>query len=92
MVFGAGFVSSDYAECSLEKKNKNIVISGRYSEKYQSKIPFFLSGGINKSNCEMLKKLNFKQLYAIDLNSGFEKKPGLKDISLLKKFIEDVRN
>ena len=61
-------------------------------EKYQSKIPFFLSGGINKSNCEMLKKLNFKQLYAIDLNSGFEKKPGLKDISLLKKFIEYVRN
>ena len=38
LVFGASFVSSDYAECSLEKKNKNIVISGRYSEKYQSKI------------------------------------------------------
>ena len=38
MVFGTGFISSDYAECILEKKGKNIVISGKYSKKYQSKI------------------------------------------------------
>ncbi|MFK7770795.1 MAG: phosphoribosylanthranilate isomerase [Saprospiraceae bacterium] len=59
---------------------------------YQGEIPFFLSGGINSSHVDILKKLEINQLHAIDLNSGFEKEPALKDISLLKKFIEDVRN
>ncbi|MFK8009376.1 MAG: phosphoribosylanthranilate isomerase [Saprospiraceae bacterium] len=61
-------------------------------KKYQGKTPFFLSGGINSTHDNILKGLKVKQLYAIDLNSGFEKEPALKDISLLKKFIEDVRN
>ena len=57
---------------------------------YQGETPFFLSGGINSSHNNILKGLNFKQLYAVDLNSGFEIKPALKDISLLKKFVKDV--
>ena len=61
-------------------------------ENYQGDIPFFLSGGINAQHAEIIKSLNLKQLYAIDLNSGFEIEPALKDISLLKKFIEDVKN
>lgn len=59
---------------------------------YKGEIPFFLSGGINIIHVEMLKELNIRHLHSIDLNSGFEKEPALKDISLLKKFIEDVRN
>lgn len=64
----------------------------RVLKKYGGETPFFLSGGINSSHVNILKELKFKQLHAIDLNSGFEKEPALKDISLLKKFIEDVRN
>ena len=61
-------------------------------KKYKGEIPFFLSGGINSSHVDILKRLKINQLHAIDLNSGFETEPALKDISLLKKFIEDVRN
>ncbi|MFT6319546.1 MAG: phosphoribosylanthranilate isomerase [Granulosicoccus sp.] len=61
-------------------------------ENYQGETPFFLSGGIDSRHNNILKKLNIKQLHAIDLNSGFEIEPALKDILLLKKFIEDVRN
>jgi len=61
-------------------------------ENYQGGIPFFLSGGIDSTHNNILKNLNIKQLHAIDLNSGFEIEPALKDILLLKKFIEDVRN
>ena len=57
---------------------------------YKGEIPFFLSGGINHTHEKIIKGLKIKQLYAIDLNSGFEIKPALKDISLLKKFVEDV--
>lgn len=59
---------------------------------YKGETPFFLSGGINNTHKNILKKLDVSQLHAIDLNSGFEIEPALKDISLLKKFIEDVRN
>ncbi len=61
-------------------------------EKYEGEIPFFLSGGIKSTHVDILKELKIKQLHAIDLNSGFETEPALKDISLLKKFIEDVRS
>ena len=61
-------------------------------ENYHGDTPFFLSGGINAEHTETIKSLNLKRLYAIDLNSGFEIEPALKDISLLKKFIEDVKN
>ena len=59
---------------------------------YKGETPFFLSGGINNTHKNMLKGLNINLLYAIDLNSGFEIEPALKDISLLKKFIKDVRS
>jgi len=34
MIFGAGFISSDYAECNIETKNKKITISGKFSKEY----------------------------------------------------------
>lgn len=53
--------------------------------KFQQEKPYFLSGGIG---IEALKKI--KQLpvlpYALDVNSKFEIKPGLKNIDTLKLF------
>lgn len=54
---------------------------------YKEGIPFFLSGGISDSDIDIIKKLSFSKLYALDLNSKFEIEPGLKDIEKLKKFI-----
>lgn len=59
---------------------------------YHGQLPFILSGGINIDHAEKIKSLKINKLYAIDLNSGFEIKPALKNISLLKKFIKDVRS
>lgn len=53
---------------------------------YQLEVPFFLSGGIGPGSVEALKELEYKQLYAIDVNSKFELAPGLKDIGLLTTF------
>ncbi len=58
---------------------------------YKGSKPFFLSGGIQPSDIEAIKNLKIPNLYAIDLNSGFETAPGLKDISKLQEFIEAVR-
>lgn len=58
-------------------------------ENYPCKIPFFLSGGISGENMYELNKIAHPYLHAIDLNSKFEKKPGLKDIHQLKSQIFD---
>lgn len=56
---------------------------------YHRKIPFFLSGGINNNDIEIIKQFKNPQLYGIDLNSQFEIKPGLKDINKLQLFISN---
>jgi phosphoribosylanthranilate isomerase len=41
-------------------------------DKYTSKKPFFLSGGIRPEDVERIRQLKHPGLYGIDLNSGFE--------------------
>lgn len=53
-------------------------------EQYDNEIPLILSGGLNPQNIENARQLSFLNLYALDLNSGFEIEPGLKDIMMLK--------
>ena len=57
---------------------------------YSGEKPFFLSGGIKPDDAKNIKHLSHKKLYAIDVNSGFEIEPGLKDIPTLKAFMEEV--
>lgn len=58
---------------------------------YTGEKPFFLSGGIQPSDAQKIKSLTDIKLHAIDVNSGFELEPGLKDIPKLKKFVEEIR-
>lgn len=52
--------------------------------------PIFLSGGVGLENIEEIESIE-RGLYAIDVNSRFEIRPGLKDIDLLKK-LKDKMN
>ncbi len=61
-------------------------------EKYEGHIPFFLSGGIGPEDVEDIKKINHPKLTGVDLNSGFEDEPGVKNIEKLKEFIEEIKN
>lgn len=54
---------------------------------YNYDIPFFLSGGLNMENISGLSGLNFKSLYGLDINSGVEIHPGLKDKDKIKELI-----
>jgi phosphoribosylanthranilate isomerase len=60
-------------------------------QNYTLDVPFFLSGGIDLEHVEEIKALQLPHLHGIDLNSKFEIQPGLKDISRLKLFIEDIK-
>lgn len=58
---------------------------------YPSTKPYFLSGGLSHENIRGALLLNDSRLYAVDLNSKFEIKPGIKDIELLKKTFQLIK-
>ncbi|PTN08293.1 phosphoribosylanthranilate isomerase [Mangrovibacterium marinum] len=59
---------------------------------YELNTPFFLSGGIRLHDSTDIKALNLRQLYAADINSGFEIEPALKDANQVATFIQQIRN
>ena len=61
-------------------------------KKYNSPKPFFLSGGIGLDEINKVKKILGADLpvYAIDVSSKFETKPGLKDVKKLKVFKKEI--
>ena len=65
----------------------------RVLKKYPSSKPFFLSGGIGMEEMDAVHEISKTNLplYAIDVNSKFEIKPGLKDKTTLKKFQHNLK-
>ena len=45
--------------------------------------PFFLSGGISLADAAKIKAFKHPDFYGIDINSKFEKEPGIKDMALI---------
>ena len=60
-------------------------------QNYLGKTPFLLSGGISKDDTEELKGINHKALVGVDINSGFEIKPALKNINDIKEFKKELK-
>ena len=58
---------------------------------YEGSTPFLLSGGIRPESLEALKRFRHPRWAGIDLNSGFETAPAVKDAPKLKAFIEAVK-
>jgi phosphoribosylanthranilate isomerase len=57
---------------------------------YRGETPFLLSGGIKIQDAVRIKNLQHPLLKGVDVNSGFETEPGLKDVGLLEKFIKEM--
>lgn len=58
---------------------------------YQGETPFFLSGGIGPGDLEAIRHFTHPRWSGLDVNSGFEISPALKDISKTNHFIEEIR-
>lgn len=59
---------------------------------YSGSIPFLLSGGISASDATEIKNINHPKFAGVDLNSRFETEPGLKDIELVRTFINELKS
>lgn len=59
-------------------------------QNYKGKTPYFLSGGIGLEDTDelmsFLRKQESNNCYAVDVNSSFEDRPGMKNIEKLKEF------
>lgn len=58
---------------------------------YDGDVPFLLSGGIGPDDAERIRNFHHSKCIGIDLNSRFETEPGLKDITRLKQFLEQLK-
>jgi phosphoribosylanthranilate isomerase len=58
--------------------------SWKVLDRYDQELPFFLSGGISPENVNDISALDGMNLYALDVNSGVEVAPGLKDLKKLE--------
>lgn len=61
-------------------------------DSYTDNVSFFLSGGIGPEDAPEIRKINHPQLFGIDINSGFELKPALKDAEKVAGFIKEIRD
>ncbi|HCY42074.1 MAG TPA: N-(5'-phosphoribosyl)anthranilate isomerase [Prolixibacteraceae bacterium] len=60
-------------------------------DNYNGDVPFFLSGGIGPDDLEAIQNFEHPRWRGIDINSGFEISPALKDVIKVKNFIAEVR-
>lgn len=61
-------------------------------QNYKGDVPFFLSGGIGPIDMEAIRHFGHPRWRGIDINSGFEISPALKDVEKVKYFISGIRS
>lgn len=61
-------------------------------ESYLGDTLFFLSGGIGLNEVQSLKSFRHPCLFAVDVNSRFEMRPGEKNIQAIKQFVWDLNS
>jgi len=59
-------------------------------DRYNQKVPFFLSGGLAADNVLGIEKLMHMNLHALDMNSGVEDAPALKNIQKIRQLKEQL--
>jgi phosphoribosylanthranilate isomerase len=60
-------------------------------EEYNLPVPFFLGGGIGPLDVQKVRGIRHPGFFAADINSRFETSPGVKDIDIVKTFIQHFK-
>lgn len=60
-------------------------------QEYDGNIPFFLSGGIGPEDVENVRSFSHPKCVGIDLNSKFEVEPGLKNVDMIRTFLNELK-
>ncbi|SDL29780.1 phosphoribosylanthranilate isomerase [Catalinimonas alkaloidigena] len=69
-----------------ERGGNGVTFDWSILKNYEGPVRFFLSGGIGPESAEAIQAFAHPQLYALDVNSRFEKEPGVKAVEEVKAF------
>jgi phosphoribosylanthranilate isomerase len=61
-------------------------------EDYKLDKPFFLGGGIGPLDVQKVRSIHHPGFFAADINSRFETAPGVKDIDIVRTFIQHFKH
>ena len=61
-------------------------------KEYRGDVPFLLSGGIRPEDVADIAEIDHQMFAGVDINSGFERSPGDKNIELVKRFLTELKN
>jgi len=93
--------TDDYQDCSdyylFDTKCHEYGGSGRrfdwaVIDHYRGMVPFLLSGGLAFEHIHEIQSFHHPRFAGIDLNSGFELSPAVKDVRKLNMFIQMITN
>ena len=93
--------TGDYTECSdyflFDTKCSGYGGSGRrfdwsVLDKYTGNLPFLLSGGLAPGCAADIGRLTHPLFAGVDINSGFEMFPAVKDVVEIQAFVAEVRH
>ncbi|MFZ0282705.1 MAG: phosphoribosylanthranilate isomerase [Bacteroidales bacterium] len=60
-------------------------------DRYNLPKQFFLSGGIGPDDASLIKNIGSDKLFAVDINSRFESRPGIKGCTRVRDFINEIK-
>jgi phosphoribosylanthranilate isomerase len=63
----------------------------RQLEQYNQQVPFFLSGGLSPENVSDVGELKGMNIHALDVNSGVESAPAMKDLVKVQELKENLK-
>ena len=61
-------------------------------EQYRAEVPFFISGGLTPENLKEVQDIKNPYFRGVDLNSGVESAPGIKDFTKSVKVCDMIRS
>ncbi len=77
------------------KKGADGLYAGKFDwnllDAYEGDIPFILSGDVAPEDVEAIKAIGHPKLFGVDINLRFESELGIKNVDLVKDFLEKVR-
>lgn len=79
-------LSGDEEKCQGKKPDRSLL------EKYEGLTPFLLGGSIGPEDAQHIKQFNHPLFEGVNLNRCFETAPGVKDVVMLRSFIQEIRS
>jgi phosphoribosylanthranilate isomerase len=92
-MFDNGWVGNASAEKAAVYGGTGHQFNWQSLDNVNTRKPFFLSGGINPTDGAKVKVFaeQQKNFFAVDINSRFEIAPGVKDMELVKTFLDEIK-